>query len=172
MPTSHGSRPTLWDVGRLVMTVVALAIGALAFVEALSFRPRAGYFPLAASGIVVAGSTALLGLDLLALAKGRAVVGRSLDVESTVRQMGGRGLLLALRYLGWFVGFIVLLNAVGVFVAAMVFVAAFITLEARWPWWRVVIMTAAVPIVVYLMLGRLDLQTPPAYVEIGYGLLE
>lgn len=166
------SRLRVWDAGRLLLEVIVLAVAIWAFVEALSFRPRAAYFPLAASGIVVAGTTVQLTIDLASLAKGRPVVRQGMDVESTVRDLGGRGLLLALRYLGWFVGFIVALNAVGVFVAAMVFVAAFVTVEARWRWWKAAIVTAAVPVAVYLMLGRLELQAPPAYYEFGYALID
>ncbi|MPZ59828.1 MAG: hypothetical protein GEU93_00755 [Propionibacteriales bacterium] len=161
----------LWEIARLTLNVLVLLIGAWAFLEALTFRPRAAYFPLAAAGIIVVGTAVQMSIDLAGFAKGRPISLRGIDVDSLVREMGARGLLLALRYLAWFAGFIVLLNLAGVFVAATVFVVAFIRLEARWTWPGVAVVGLAVPIAVYLMIGQLDLQVPPAYFEIGHELL-
>ena len=128
--------------------------------EGLTFRPLAGYFPIAAAGMITVFVVAQTVLDLYNFVKRRPVVVSGMDVESPLHGKGWGGLRTAFRYVGWFVGFLALLFVTGVFVSAAVFVGAFLKLEARWSWFGVAIAVVCVVAGTYLMIGALGLAAP------------
>lgn len=168
----RATRDPLWDVARLVITVLAILFGIWAYTVASDFRPRASYFPLAASGMIVVFGTLQLGLDLRNYFFGRPVVIPGLDVESPIFGLGSKGLIPALRYVSWFIVYMALMYVTGVLVASVVFILVFLLLEARWPLGRAVLLSVGVTLAVSLMIRGLGLRVPRTLLDIGHTLLQ
>lgn len=164
-------RDQLWDIARLVLDVVVLLVALWALWESRDFRPLAAYFPRAAAWIIAVAVVVQLAVDLVNFVRRRPVILAGMDVESPIHGLGLAGLVRALRYIGWFVGFIALVYVTGVFVAAAVFIAAFFRVEARWSWFTVALFTVSALVVVWAMFGGLGLQTPRTMLDIGHDLL-
>ena len=172
VPTEE--RPTkdpMWDVARIVITVLAIIFGVWAYSVASDFRPRAAYFPVAAAGIVVVFGSIQLIQDLRNYFAGRPVVIPGLDVESPIFGLGSKGLLPALRYISWFVAYAVLMYVTGVLVASFVFVLVFLLLEARWRFGGATLLAIGVTFGAALMIRGLELRVPRTLLDIGHTLL-
>jgi putative tricarboxylic transport membrane protein len=169
--TFKATHDRAWDVARLVLDLVVLLLAAWALRRGLTFRPLAAYFPVAAAGMIAVFVAVQGAIDLSNFLRGRPVIIGGMDVQSPILGLGVRGILIALRYLAWFVAFIVMVWAFGVFVSGAVFVGAFLKLEARWSWPGVAVTVAAVLVATYLMLGGLELGVPRGWLQIGHGLL-
>lgn len=175
MSAPQGARPVrdpLWDVTRLVITVLAILFGVWAYSVASEFRPRAAYFPVAAAGIIVVFGASQLLQDVRNFRSGRAVVIPGLDVESPIFGLGARGLLPALRYIAWFGGYALLLYATGVLVSSLVFLLIFLRFEARQSMLRAAVITIGVTFGVAAMIRLLELRVPRSLLEIGHTLLQ
>ncbi len=66
----------------------------------------------------------------------------------------------ALVYLGWFLGYILLIAIAGLVVASVVFLAAFLYREARMRWWGVLISVAGTLLVLFTISGVMRLYWP------------
>jgi len=166
------TRDPLWDVARIVITVVAIVFGAWAYTVASDFRPRAAYFPVAAAGIIVVFGTLQLAQDVRNYVKGRPVVIPGLDVESPIFGLGARGLIPALRYIAWFVAYALAMYTTGVLVSSFVFVLAFLLVEARWRLLGSLTLAAAVTLGAAVMIRGLGLRVPRSLLDIGHTLLQ
>lgn len=171
-PEVRPTRDPLWDMTRLVITVLAILFGVWAYSVASGFRPRAAYFPVAAAGIIVVFGGLQLVQDLRNYRGGRPVVIPGLDVESPIFGLGAAGLRPALRYVGWFVGYSVLLYLTGVLVSSLVFLLAFLLLEARQTLLRAASLAVGVTLGVAAMIRLLELRVPRSVFEIGHTLLQ
>jgi hypothetical protein len=167
--TVQGDR--LWDGARLVLNALVLLVALWALGEGMTFRPLAGYFPIAAAGMIAVFVSVQMGLDVFNFVRRRPVVVAGMDVESPIHGKGWAGLWTAFRYIGWFVAFLLLLYVTGVFVSAALFVGAFLKLEARWTWMGVAIAVVCVVAGTYLMIGGLGLAPPRTLLDIGHGFL-
>ena len=163
-------RDRLWDLARILLSAIVLVIALWAIQRGLTFRPLAAYFPVAAAGMVALFTAIQMVVDIANFLRGRLVIVPGLDVKSPIHGMGVAGLLLALRYMGWFVGYILLMYVTGVFVSTALFIGAFLKLEARWHWPGVAVLVVASLLVVYAMLGGLDLGVPRTVFDIGHGV--
>lgn len=161
----------LWDIGRLVLNVLVFALAVWALTEALTFRPLAAYFPGTAAGMIALLVGIQMVMDVRNLLTGRPVLVRGMDVDSAVHDMGRSGLLIALRYIAWFLLFVALLSLTGPLVSSGLFVGAFVRLEGRWTWRGVVAAAVVLVAAVAIVIGGLGLDAPPAVWEIGYELL-
>lgn len=164
-------RDPVWDIARLIVTVLTLAVAAWALLEAADFRPLAAYFPRAAAGMIVVFGGIQLILDLRNFAAKKAVVVPGLDVESPIHGKGLAGLLPALKYMGWFVGFALAFWVVGIFAATLLFMATFLKFEARWTLTGVAVGAVGMTVVGWVMIRGLGLALPRDILDLGYGLL-
>jgi hypothetical protein len=162
----------LWDVLRLIITVVAILFGAWAYTVAGDFRPRAAYFPVAAAGIIVVFGTLQLIQDVRNYLSGRPVVIPGLDVESPIFGLGARGLLPALRYIAWFAGYAGAMYVTGVLVSSFVFVTVFLLTEARWRLGGALAVATGVLVGSALMIRGFELRVPRSLLDIGHTLLQ
>jgi hypothetical protein len=163
-------RDPLWDVARLVITLLTMAVGIWAIVVGMGFRPLAAYFPVAAAAMIVVFGGIQFGLDLRNFLAKRAVVIGGLDVESPIHGLGAKGLIPALRYSGWFVGYLLVFYVTGAFVSSVLFVMAFLRIEAKWSWVGTAIAGVAVLVVSLVMVFGLDLALPRTMLDIGHDL--
>lgn len=161
----------VWDIGRLVLNVVVFVVALGALIGGLSFRPLAAYFPLTAAGMIALLVAVQMVIDLRNFLRGRPVLVRGMDVDSPIHGMGVAGLRTAVRYIGWFFLFLVLLYLTGVLVSAGLFLGVFLRLEARWTWAGVAAATVLVVIATAVVIGGLGLAAPRAVWQVGYGLL-
>jgi hypothetical protein len=164
-------RDPFWDVARLVVTVITVLVAGWAIAQATDFRPLAAYFPLAAAAMIVLFGTIQLAIDVRNFAKGRAVVIPGLDVESPIHGRGFAGLVPALKYMGWFVGFALAFWLAGIFVASLLFMVAFLRIEARWGWVAVGVAAVGMTGAALVMVRGLGLALPRSVFDLGYSLL-
>lgn len=165
-------RDPLWDVIRIGTTVLAIAFGVWAYSVASDFKPRAAYFPVAASGIIVVCGTIQLIQDVRNYLGGRAVVIPGLDVESPIFGLGAKGLVPALRYVGWFIGYVALLYVTGVLVSSFAFILAFSLVEARWRLRGAGVVALGVTLAAAVMIRSVELRVPRTVLDIGHTLLQ
>lgn len=170
-PQDRATKDPMWDVVRVVITVLTIIFGIWAYTVASEFRPRAAYFPVAASGIIVVFGTLQLVQDLRNLIKGRPVVIPGLDVESLIFGLGARGLLPALRYIAWFVAYAAMIYVAGVLVGSLVFVLLFLLTEARWSALGSVVGSLGITLMAAVMIRGLELRVPRTLLDIGHSLL-
>lgn len=168
-PTST-PRNRAWDLASVGLDVAVLGMAAWAFLQALDFRPLAGYAPLTAAGIILVLLGVQTVIDTVKLLRRQPLVVVGERSPAGVR-FGGRGLVLAVRYLAWFVGFFAVMFAFGVLVAAGAFMSLFLRLEARWGWAGVALATVAAVVVAGAMISLLELRAPRAQWPIGYDWL-
>lgn len=126
---------------RIGLTVLIAVMFATMAWTAMGFPELAGYFPLA---VGVGGGGLAVGSLLFDLARWRKVgsaVGEDVGATAAVAEAddagsAGRTFLRALYYLGWTIGYIALIWVVGVLVATPLFLALFLSIEAkvRWRW--------------------------------------
>lgn len=164
-------RDRTWDLMRIVVTVLFIAIAAAALIRALSFRPLAAYFPVAAAGMVILCGSAQLVLDVRNYRADRPVVIFGLDVASMIHGMGVRGLLPALRYMGSFIAYIALFSVTGMIVSSLVFVAAFLRTQARWSWTGTLVLSFLLVGGISAMVYFLELDLPRTMLDLGHDLL-
>lgn len=121
------------------LTVLMLAICAIAFVIATGFVPATTrFFPVIISAACIVVALADLGRRGLAAVRGRRVVAGGLDAELV--NLAASALPAAiLRYAGWFFGYLVAIWLVSLVVASGLFVAAFLWREAKMRWWMAVL---------------------------------
>jgi hypothetical protein len=164
-------RDRTWDVMRIVVTVLFIAVAAAALIRALSFRPLAAYFPVAAAGMVILCGSAQLVLDVRNYLADRPVVIFGLDVASMIHGMGMQGLLPALRFMAWFLSYIALFYVTGMIVSSLVFVATFLRTEARWSWRGTVVLSVLLVSGISAMVYLLELDLPRTMLDLGHDLL-
>lgn len=161
-------RDPFWDRLRLVITALVLAVAAAALIASLSFRPLAAYFPIAAAGMVLFFAGLQFVMYLRAYMAQRPLIVQTTETVSPIHGLGLTGLLTSMRYVLWFVGFLVLMAVFGALVSAGVFVTAFIRHEAKWKWSGAVTAGILVVMAVAVMIRGLGLDAPP--VALGHRL--
>ena len=172
--------------------VVLLTVFGVAFYVAMEFHPLARYYPLVATSIGIVLSILFLGQELRAaraeaaetagfVAQDEEAVKREevleshgttpenagQDSKSTEHEQSGSmeetGIRRTLPYLGWFVGYVVLIRVVGIFVATALFLWMFLYLQARMRWWGILISVVVVVGFLQLMGDFMDLHWPASF---------
>jgi hypothetical protein len=158
---------------RMGLTLTVLLIMAWAIPVSNDFRGLARPMPLLVACAGVAFATLSLLLDGWKLTRRRQVIAGDELVTATLHE-GEHGVTDTLKRVGaviaWFLGFLALIAAIGVFAGSILWVAAFGFYFADWSVLRSVVSGVSAGAGLLILRTLLDLQWPAAIWDLG-GLL-
>lgn len=164
---------------RIVFDVLMLLLFGYVAYDSLDFQPTARHFPLYISlAAVVLGAVNLVVNVAKLRSQGSVVAGDELDT-ATLREDTSDGsdadaptlppsetLKRALRYWTWLVAFVVLIAVLGIVGAVLVFLPAFLAVEARMRWPGIVV-SVAITLGLLTAFGNLmNLRWPESLLEL------
>ena len=144
---------------QLVFVALGILVTLVFVLDVHDTRYLTRFFPL-----VVAGVTGVLLLMAMGLMLFRPVGPVMYDAEAEYRSRS-LSLVPVLRYLGWIVALPVIGMATGFFLAAPIYVAAFLRLEARAPWWLVAVGAVGITTLLAVMGNALTLRYPAGLLQ-------
>lgn len=158
---------------RIVFDSLALLLFVWMAYEAWDFARLARVFPLAISLIAATLGLLNLGISIWRWRTGKRLVGD--EAPKTAVAKGGEeddravvhGVLRALYYLGWTLGYVGLIGAIGLVAATLVFVLAFLAIEARAGWLLTALGSAVTVGALLLISDVMDLRWPESLVTLG-----
>lgn len=162
---------------RIVFDIGMLLLFATMAYASLDFQAVARHFPLYASLAAVALSLVNLVVDVVKLRRrGSVLAGDALET-ATLQELDSYGegsqlapteaLRRAARYWGWLLGFVVLIWLVGLQGAVLLFLSAFLAIEARMAWWRIGASVAATLIVLGAFRNIMNLRWPSSLFDLS-----
>lgn len=132
-------------------------------VEAAEFRSLAGYFPLTVGWLGVILGIANLGIDIRRVrrtAHGHGGHDESIQRQEADEQEEPYNLPIALRYIGWVIGYIAAIWALGMVAASALFLVTFLLIESRVRWGFSILGSAAAATAMLLLVEALNLRVP------------
>lgn len=150
------------------LVTVALVIGVR---ESLTYPGISGYFPLTMSVFGLALATANLAVDVVRVVrKSDSLIKEVETLDSSLALVGSEGMWLLRRFLyfwgAWFVGTAVLTYFIGMIPACLVFMIAFLRIEAKWKWPKN-IFASVLTIAIFWYLGQiLAMRWPPHLIPV------
>lgn len=144
---------------QLVFVALGILVTLVFVLDVHDTRYLTRFFPL-----VVAGVTGVLLLMAMGLMLFRPVGPVMYDAEAEYRSRS-LSLVPVLRYLGWIVALPVIGMATGFFLAAPIYVGAFLRLEARAPWWLVAVGAVGITTLLAVMGNALTLRYPAGLLQ-------
>ena len=141
--------------------------------EARDFARLARVFPLTISLIAVVLGSVNLGMSIWRYRTEGVLIGT--DAPKTAVAQGGEGddalvvsgVLRALYYLGWTLGYALLIWLIGLVVATLVFVVVFLLVEAKASWVLISVGGTATVGVLLLISEVMDLAWPDSLIVLG-----
>jgi len=171
---AHGGvKGLLSDFGRPrftwpnVFPIFLLCLFVVMMTEAVQWNPLARIIPLiVGSGAILFCSLALANdvfkrttikrSDLGEIAKAQVQQKMHMDIASNVSHLPVRTLLTrGATFFAWMVAFLISMAAIGIIPTVPLFVIAFMRIEAREPWFIVVLMAAIMCIFIYVLFDQL-----------------
>ena len=118
------------------------------------FQRLAMYFPVTVSSLGFVLSAIFVFLNIRQKIKNPAVVTSENETEEKEYFIG------SVRYLAWFVGYIVLIYIAGILIATSLFLGAFLFFEAKMRWWGILISVVAALVVLNVISSVMRLYWP------------
>lgn len=153
---------------RLGFDAAVAVLFAVTAYQSLDFDELARMFPLSISIGAVLLALVNFSADFLRWRRMGSAV--SDDVAETAvltddREGIARGLANALRYLSWFVGYVALIWLVGLLVATVVFLGAFLVVEARARLWLIMVGPVVAVIGLVALTTAMNLELPDHFIH-------
>lgn len=118
------------------------------------FQRLAMYFPVTVSGLGFLLSAIYVGLHIRTLRKNPTVVTDESKAEEKEFFFG------SVRYLAWFVGYIVLIYVAGILISTAVFLGTFLLFEAKMRWWGALISIVSAIVILNIISSVMNLYWP------------
>jgi hypothetical protein len=176
---------------RIVLEIAVIVVIALMAHTAAGFPELARVFPLTVTILALAFALVSLIVDLAGIARrrlrdrphaaaavtpaaeeaaGNAEVEPGADAaEAEGAETAGNAdaeFRRALYYVGWLVALLVLMRILGALAAAVVFLVAFLRLEAKWRWMTVLAGAGISFVILYALHALVNLQLPSGWINL------
>lgn len=153
----------------LVFTLFLFVVFTLAAIEANNFTNLASFFPLFTA--IIAANLALIssiiqGINIYKLKKG--IINESdakdnaIELESENASLG-----LIFYYVGWVVGYVLIIYLLGLIIATIIFLVLFFTIESKFKVWKTLLATAIVITLIISFGNLMNLYWPTGVINLG-----
>lgn len=127
--------------------IFTMIIFAITGIVGTGFQKLAMYFPVTVSalGFLLSGIYVVLHI--------RSIIKKTTVAEEATMEEQKKDIYSSFYYMGWFIGYIVLIYVAGIYISSAIFLGTFLFFEAKMRWWGILI-TVVSCMVLLFTIGR------------------